>query len=244
MATFTDNKTKTWEGRHSDKLERLASQISEWSDFYQKPRVLLIGPGGIAEAHAHRFPKGPEETMSFRNRKKLQAVSIAEARARDNPDSDLVTYEPLEVVNMLNGLGGYANLLVIDENLRVLKATEKLIEKGNLNNVEIKQHNIESSRLSLNGSPYAADIVIAYKVLDYSERYHAMLANILRATREGGLLGLTIPGEQDNPPYSCNILSDNVYLHGRRPEKRNFEGDRRPMLPSDEDILKSVRIRN
>ena len=240
MATFTDNKTKTWKGRHSAKLERLATQIRDWSEYYQKPRVLLIGPGGIAQSYSGKFPEGPEETMSQWNRKKLQLLSAAEARPRDNPRVDLVTYEPLEVVNMLNELGGYSSLLVVDSNLRVLKATEKIIEENGLERVDIKQHDIESTRLTIHGSPYAADIVIAYKVLDYAERYNAMLANMLRATREGGLLGLTVPNGQDNPPYNCTSLSRNVYLHGSRPEKRKFEGEKRYGLPSDEEIFRNL----
>ena len=248
MATFTTTKTKTWKRRHCEKLDRLKRQIEKWANFhgwsYQKPRVLHLGPGGIASNRAHLFPEGEEETMSTRNKRKLQLVTALESKSRDDKNVDLVTSEPGELYQILKETVGFSSYLIIDDNTRVLAAARRLIDEENLEGIELRQLNLERQGLDIGGRPYGADIVVGYKFFDYTKRYNALFGNVLRATKEGGLLGITIPDEQKNTSKGITQLDRDVYIKGDIPEKRRFELREGLTLPSDEDILKSMRIRN
>ncbi len=227
MVTLTTRKTKTWPGRHENKISRLIEKLKLWN--IRDPIVLEIGPGGIAEEYLNQLPIGPEDGMSWKDRKKLQLASIREARARDRPDVNLATSETLELYHALLGSVGLSEMYVVDKEPKVLDAVRKL----GLPKVVVFEHDISVGPVYYPSAPLKADITVAWKVLEYlRKRYNAGLASIMNSTKQDrGILSLTLPKRRaELVPPGLTLLAENVYLNGERTDKRHNISLGRPEL--------------
>ena len=192
MTSYSINKTRTWKGRHAGRILRLEKAMQ--SCRIKHPFVVEIGPGAIAKKLAHLYPQVDEENRNFMDKKIHQAVAVIESRARDDPKSELITYETQEIYEMLQKNGGFSRYLVLDNNQRVLDA----IKNQGLENVETLNWDIEKRLLVEEIKPIRADIVIAWKVLEYCGRsYCAALSNMLKIPKDNGIISLTIPEGQE-----------------------------------------------
>jgi hypothetical protein len=215
MVTFPQRKTKTWEGRHENKIAKLVSILSLWE--IHDPIVLQVGPGGIAQPHAHLFPKGPEDTMGFTDRKKLQIASMREAGARDKERAKLATYETQELHRALKGSVGLKHLYVVDNDLRVLEAVQRL----NLESTTILPHDISNGPVYYDSEIMQANVGLAFKVLEYSgNKQDRALASLMNSVvKSRGFLALTLPERYSLVPTGLTKLADSVYLNGERGDK-------------------------
>jgi hypothetical protein len=117
-------KTRTWPQRNIKALRRLEEVLlaNQQKDIL----VLHINPGAAAEQFVSKLATGDEYDLDFITKKKMQWTDLRESHARDNPESRLVSFEPLEIYNVLSKSVGIREMIVAHTEKRVREAVERL----------------------------------------------------------------------------------------------------------------------
>lgn len=228
--------THTWEGRNLDALQKLAEILNAWKA--KNLRILNIGPGGISRGYAPYFPRGKESSFGYMARAQKKLVNAVESISRDDPRSELVSFEPLEVWTTLYPLG-IESIMFADKFAKVRDAVDRDFPHPHIT----IGCDIEREPLAYKGQRVRGNVVIILNTLTKCKinRVYA-LDNAIQSTEDGGyILGThvpeTIPGFTRLAhfgPHSAkyDFRNYSIFFKGNRPDK--IKGWERRATPLDE----------
>jgi len=174
-------KTTTWQGRNLEKL--ILTKDLAMKKKMTEPEIINFGPGGSVNFMVRYLPSGRKADLSLRQ----LGIRKFESLIRKTGLFKLNTVEPKEILRIFQELSP-KKMYVYDREKKVIRAVERMV-KNEVITVPVVATTKDMQKSSVD---ILGDIVVALNIVSRTRDKMSALANILFATKPGGLICINI----------------------------------------------------